>query len=104
MANRQMRRQQAQMKPTARGAVRPGSLRSPAAAGAGAGGRRRGGGVFSSAWVKDIISELRKVTWPTRSEAWNLTLVVILVSVVVGATLGGLDSLFAWLMEHVILR
>ena len=37
-------------------------------------------------------------------EAWHLTLVVILVSVVVGVALGAFDSGFGWFMEHTVLQ
>jgi preprotein translocase subunit SecE len=39
----------------------------------------------------DIMAELRKVTWPSREETRNLTIVVIGISVALGAVLGGLD-------------
>ena len=55
-------------------------------------------------WLQDIISELRKVTWPTRQETANLTMVVVVVSVVVGLALGGIDLLFNWLIENTLLR
>jgi preprotein translocase subunit SecE len=55
-------------------------------------------------WVEDIISELRKVTWPTRQDTVNLTMVVIVVSVAVGLALGGIDILFNWLIENTLLR
>ena len=41
--------------------------------------------------LRDTRSELRKVTWPTRQETINLTLVVIAFSVVMGLILGGVD-------------
>jgi len=44
------------------------------------------------------------VQWPSRSEAWNLTLVVLLVSVALGVALGGIDTLFGWLMQNTILK
>ncbi len=55
-------------------------------------------------WAEEIIAELRKVTWPTREETFNLTLVVIVVTVVVGAFLGGVDMLFSWIINHTLLR
>ncbi len=55
-------------------------------------------------WLLDIISELRKVTWPTRQETANLTMVVLVVSVAVGLALGGIDLLFNWLIENTLLR
>jgi len=44
------------------------------------------------------------VTWPTREETLNLTLVVIVVSVVAGAFLGGVDMFFNWFINHTLLR
>jgi len=55
-------------------------------------------------WVEDIINELRKVTWPTRQDTVNLTMVVIVVSLAVGLALGGIDLLFSWFIEHTLLR
>ncbi|MFN8639815.1 MAG: preprotein translocase subunit SecE [Dehalococcoidia bacterium] len=54
-------------------------------------------------WVADIVSELRKVTWPSRSETNNLTMVVILVSALVAVLLGGADIGFNWLVERTLL-
>jgi preprotein translocase subunit SecE len=42
-------------------------------------------------WLRETRSELRKVTWPTREEALRLTYVVIALSIVMGALLGGVD-------------
>ncbi len=55
-------------------------------------------------WVADIISELRKVTWPTRQETTNLTSVVLVVSLVVAVILGGADIGLSWLVEQTLLR
>jgi preprotein translocase subunit SecE len=55
-------------------------------------------------WVMDIISELRKVVWPSRPDTIHLTVVVLIVSVVIGSFLGGVDLGFAWVVEHVLLR
>jgi preprotein translocase subunit SecE len=52
----------------------------------------------------DIISELRKVVWPSRPDTVHLTVVVIIVSVAMGIFLGGVDMGFAWLVEHILLR
>lgn len=46
-------------------------------------------------YARETIGELRKVTWPTRSEAIGLTQVVILVMILMAAILGGLDALFS---------
>ncbi len=42
-------------------------------------------------FVKEVIAELKKVTWPTREETIKLTVMVIVISAVVGAFIGGLD-------------
>ncbi|MBI2031998.1 MAG: preprotein translocase subunit SecE [Candidatus Levybacteria bacterium] len=45
-------------------------------------------------FLKEVQDELKKVTWPTRSEVIRLTAVVIIVSLIVGVFLGGLDFVF----------
>jgi len=65
---------------------------------------RSRGSLLKPAWVTDIISELRKVTWPSRQEVGYLTFVVIIVSLIVGAILGAADLGFGWLVEQTILR
>src|SRR5438552_7856158 len=107
--NREMRRQQERMKPakpgrTPRSALTGGGGGGGRAAVGGLGGRGRGAAFLRPNWIKDIFSELRKVQWPTRQEAWHLTWVVVLVSLVVGVTLGGLDSAFGWFLEHTVLQ
>lgn len=59
---------------------------------------------FWPQWLEDIVAELKKVVWPTRQETAYLTMVVVVVSLVVGLFLGGIDLGFAWIMEHTILR
>jgi len=46
-------------------------------------------------WL-DTVAELKKVTWPDRETTKNLTLVVIGISAVLGALLGGLD----WVLQQ----
>ena len=53
-------------------------------------------------FIAEAISELRKVSWPTRREAWNLTVVVIVISFIMGVLLGGIDLFFSWLMERIL--
>lgn len=45
-------------------------------------------------FVKEVITELKKVTWPTRQETIKLTMVVIVLSFLVGAFIGILDLTF----------
>jgi len=42
-------------------------------------------------YVSEAWSELRKVAWPTRQTVINLTLIVIAVSIAVGAYIAVLD-------------
>ncbi|HSO13371.1 MAG TPA: preprotein translocase subunit SecE [Anaerolineales bacterium] len=44
------------------------------------------------AYFRETIGELRKVSWPTRREALQLTGLVIVVMVVVGVILGMTDG------------
>ena len=43
----------------------------------------------------DVVSELRRVTWPNRQETFRLSLMVIGVSAAVGVFLGTIDFLFS---------
>jgi preprotein translocase subunit SecE len=44
-------------------------------------------------FIREVVAELKKVTWPTRKETIKLTMVVITVSAGVGLFVGGLDIL-----------
>ena len=50
----------------------------------------------------EVKSELKKVTWPSRAEVQNTTLVVILTTVFFGFYLYGLDIAFSWMMRRVM--
>ena len=45
-------------------------------------------------YFNETIGELRKVSWPTRKEATNLTIVVLIVTLSMSALLGFLDYIF----------
>jgi preprotein translocase SecE subunit len=49
----------------------------------------------------EIISELKKVVWLSRKEAIYLTLLVVILSIVVGVILGAFDFGFVQLVEKV---
>ena len=53
-------------------------------------------------YFRDTRAELRKVHWPTREEAWNLTRVVFIVTVSMALLLGLLDYLFAMELGGII--
>ena len=52
-----------------------------------------GGGI--GVFVDETRNEIRKVVWPTREEAWNLTLVVLFVVFLVMAIIFGIDFVFS---------
>ena len=53
-------------------------------------------------WWRETLGELRKVTWPTPMEAWQLTKVVIVVMVGMSAILGILDFAFTRLISWIL--
>lgn len=55
-------------------------------------------------FFRDIVAELKKVTWPTRPDTMNLTVMVILFSVAVGLALGVVDYFFALGINLLLLR
>ena len=53
-------------------------------------------------YLRETRAELSKVTWPTRQEAVNLTIVVLIVVAVSALILGGFDFLFERLFEFIL--
>jgi preprotein translocase subunit SecE len=55
-------------------------------------------------FLTDVISELRKVVWPTREDVVYLTFVVVVITVILGAVLGLIDLGFGRLIDTVLLE
>ncbi|OGG08930.1 preprotein translocase subunit SecE [Candidatus Gottesmanbacteria bacterium RBG_16_43_7] len=55
-------------------------------------------------FIKEVRNELSKVAWPSRAETVKLTVVVIAISFLVGAFIGGLDALFVNITSIVFRR
>jgi len=53
-------------------------------------------------WWRETLGELRKVSWPTPLEAWQLTKIVIVVILIMSAILGLLDFVFTRLIALVL--
>ena len=53
-------------------------------------------------YLRDVKGELRHVSWPTRKQAINYTIIVIIVSVGSGVFLGFLDFLFSSVLKRFI--
>ena len=55
-------------------------------------------------FLKDVKVELAKVSWPTREQTVKYSLAVIITSLAVALFLGGLDSVFSWVLNKFLLR
>ena len=53
-------------------------------------------------FVREVLAEFRKVTWPSRAELVNSTAVVIVVTVVLAFFLGGVDVVLARVVERIL--
>ena len=54
--------------------------------------------------IKATKAEAKKVTWPTKKQLINNTVVVIAALVVIGLIIFGLDTLFAYLAKLVLAK
>jgi preprotein translocase subunit SecE len=54
-------------------------------------------------FIGDIIAELKKVVWLSRREALYLTGLVLIVAIITGIVLGGVDFGFTQLVEKFFL-
>jgi preprotein translocase subunit SecE len=55
-------------------------------------------------FLKEVKLELSKVTWPKKQQIIKLTLIVFIISAVVGIYVGALDYAFTKLLELLIAR
>jgi len=53
-------------------------------------------------FVREVLIEFKKVTWPSRQELLNSTAVVIVVTVVLAFFLGGVDIGLARIVERIL--
>lgn len=53
-------------------------------------------------FLKEVREELTKVAWPSREQTIRYTILVILVAVVVGLLLGGLDYILTAMTDFLI--
>jgi preprotein translocase subunit SecE len=59
-------------------------------------------GNFVIAFLRQVRDELNQVTWPSRNKTLRLTVIVVTVSIAVGAYLGALDLLLTKVMGLII--
>ncbi len=53
-------------------------------------------------WARNITQELKKVDWPSRKEALQLSAIVVIISILLGIYIGFFDLIFAKLLQLVI--
>ncbi len=63
--------------------------------------RTQKGGEFFS-YVREVDVERRKVVWPTRQETLQTTLIVLVITVIVGLILFAMDTLFGFAVRRLI--
>jgi preprotein translocase subunit SecE len=54
-------------------------------------------------FLGEAWSELKKVTWPTREQTRNLTVLVFVISAIVGAYIAVFDAAFTWIVGQLAL-
>jgi len=54
-------------------------------------------------FLKEVRHELAKVTWPTKNQIIQYTVVVIAISLAMAIFLGLLDFMFEWLLNRFII-
>ena len=52
-------------------------------------------------FFKDVRSELKKVTWPSRNEVTSTTIVVIAATIFFGFYLFFMDIIFSWVIGQI---
>jgi len=52
-------------------------------------------------FLKEVRSEVKKVTWPSRKEVYNTTLVVIFATLFFGFYLFLMDIIFSWAIKRI---
>jgi preprotein translocase subunit SecE len=55
-------------------------------------------------FYRETTAELRKVVWPTREQAINLTIIVIIVVLAMSLFLGGIDAVLTQVMRLILIR
>ncbi|OGM11749.1 preprotein translocase subunit SecE [Candidatus Woesebacteria bacterium RBG_16_36_11] len=55
-------------------------------------------------YLKDVRTELSKITWPKKEEVIKLTLIVFIFSALVAFYVGGLDLIFTNVLGKIISR
>lgn len=57
---------------------------------------------FNTKWAQNISQELKKVDWPSRKDALQLSAIVVIISLLLGIYIGFFDLIFAKLLQLAI--
>ncbi len=52
-------------------------------------------------FLKEVRAEVKKVTWPSRNEVYNTTIIVILATFFFGFYLYFMDVILSWLLARI---
>jgi preprotein translocase subunit SecE len=55
-------------------------------------------------YIKNSVAEMQKVVWPTRKQAIQLSILIVVVSLILGVILAGLDIVWRAVLKSLILR
>lgn len=55
-------------------------------------------------FLKEVYVELKRVSWLSRKEALRYTMIVLAVTIIVAAFLGGLDYLFKEILKLIVAK
>ena len=53
-------------------------------------------------FIRESKAELKKVSWPTKKQVWASTVVVLVLTVIVGIYLGGVDLLLTAIFSRIL--
>ncbi|MBE0460202.1 MAG: preprotein translocase subunit SecE [Candidatus Aminicenantes bacterium] len=52
-------------------------------------------------FLSEVKAEIKKVTWPSRSEVYSTTIVVIIATIFFGFYLFFMDLIFSWVISQI---
>jgi preprotein translocase subunit SecE len=58
--------------------------------------------VRPTAYFREVWQEIQKVTWPTRQQTIEKTMLVVGVSLIAAIYIGALDASFQWLITFLL--
>ena len=53
-------------------------------------------------YFREALYELRKVTWPTRKQTINYSIIVIAITIATAVFFAALDYIFTWLLGIIV--